>query len=172
VIEGVAGPESANNAATAGGFVPLFTLGIPTNAVMALILGALMIHGLQPGPMLLRQHPEVFWGTVVSMYIGNIMLLILNLPLIGLWVRVLRIPYRILFPFIFFFCIIALPTLMYIAVSSGRSLISSRIRISDSWPFRNPRIIYNSNPLKFFQRKVISEKQRPICLQPSDVSMH
>jgi putative tricarboxylic transport membrane protein len=106
VIEGVAGPESANNSATAGGFVPLFTLGIPTNAVMALILGALMIHGLQPGPMLLGKHPEVFWGTVVSMYIGNVMLLILNIPLIGLWVRVLRIPYRILFPFILFFCVI------------------------------------------------------------------
>lgn len=106
VIEGVAGPESANNSATAGGFVPLFTLGIPTNAVMALILGALMIHGLQPGPMLLGKHPEVFWGTIVSMYIGNVVLLILNIPLIGLWVRVLRIPYRILFPFILFFCIL------------------------------------------------------------------
>lgn len=106
VIEGVAGPESANNSATAGAFIPLFTLGIPSNAVMALLLGALMIHGLQPGPMLLRQNPEVFWGTVVSMYIGNVMLLVLNLPLIGLWVKVLKIPPRVLFPFIFFFCII------------------------------------------------------------------
>jgi putative tricarboxylic transport membrane protein len=105
-IEGVAGPESANNSATAGGFVPLFILGIPTNAVMALILGALMIHNLQPGPMLLRQHPQVFWGTILSMYIGNVMLLVLNLPLIGLWIKVLKIPYRILFPFIFLFCII------------------------------------------------------------------
>jgi putative tricarboxylic transport membrane protein len=106
VIEGVAAPESANNSATAGAFIPLFTLGIPSNAVMALLLGALMIHGLQPGPMLLRQNPEVFWGTVVSMYIGNVMLLVLNLPLIGLWIKVLKIPSRILFPFIFFFCII------------------------------------------------------------------
>jgi putative tricarboxylic transport membrane protein len=106
VIQGVAGPESANNSATAGAFIPLFTLGIPSNAVMALRLGALMIHGLQPGPMLLRQNPEIFWGTVVSMYIGNAMLLVLNLPLIGLWVKVLKIPPRILFPFIFLFCII------------------------------------------------------------------
>lgn len=106
VIEGVAAPEAANNSATAGAFIPLFTLGIPSNAVMALLLGALMIHGLQPGPMLLRQNPEIFWGTVVSMYIGNVMLLVLNLPLIGLWVKVLKIPPRILFPFIFFFCII------------------------------------------------------------------
>ncbi len=106
VIEGVAGPESANNSATAGAFIPLFTLGIPSNAVMALLLGALMIHGVQPGPMLLRQHPEIFWGTVVSMYIGNALLLVLNLPLIGLWVKVVKIPPRILFPFIFFFCII------------------------------------------------------------------
>jgi len=106
VIEGVAGPESANNSATAGAFIPLFTLGIPSNAVTALLLGALMIHGMQPGPMLLRQNPEIFWGTIISMYIGNVMLLILNLPLIGLWVKVLKIPPRILFPFIFFFCII------------------------------------------------------------------
>jgi putative tricarboxylic transport membrane protein len=106
VIEGVAAPEAANNSATAGAFIPLFALGIPSNAVTALLLGALMIHGLRPGPMLLRQHPEIFWGTVVSMYIGNLMLLVLNLPLIGLWVKVLKIPPRILFPFIFFFCIV------------------------------------------------------------------
>jgi len=106
VIEGVAGPESANNSATSGAFIPLFVLGIPSNAVMALLLGALMIHGLQPGPLLIKENPEVFWGTIVSMYIGNVMLLILNLPLIGLWVKVLKIPYRILFPLILFFCVI------------------------------------------------------------------
>jgi putative tricarboxylic transport membrane protein len=105
-IEGVAGPESANNSATSGAFIPLFVLGIPSNAVMALLLGALMIHGLQPGPLLIKENPEVFWGTVMSMYIGNVMLLILNLPLIGLWVRVLKVPYRILFPLILFFCVI------------------------------------------------------------------
>jgi putative tricarboxylic transport membrane protein len=105
-IAGVAGPESANNAATSGAFIPLLTLGIPSNAVMALLLGALMIHGVQPGPLLFKQHPDVFWGIIASMYIGNIFLLILNLPLIGLWVKMLKIPYRILFPFILFFCII------------------------------------------------------------------
>jgi len=105
-IEGVAGPESANNSATGGSFIPLLTLGIPTNGVMALMLGALVLHGLQPGPLLMREHPEVFWGTVTSMYVGNVMLLVLNLPLIGLWVQVLKIPYPILFPLILLFCLI------------------------------------------------------------------
>jgi len=106
MIEGVAGPESANNSAVSGGFIPLFTLGIPSNAIMALLLGAMLIHGLQPGPMLLSEHPEMFWGVVASMYVGNVMLLALNLPLIGLWVQVLRVPYRILFPLILVFCLI------------------------------------------------------------------
>jgi putative tricarboxylic transport membrane protein len=106
VIEGVAAPESANNSATAGAFIPLFTLGIPSNAVTALLLGALMIHGVQPGPMLFHRNPEVFWGTVVSMYLGNAMLVLLNLPLIGMWVKLLKIPSRVLSPLIIFFCII------------------------------------------------------------------
>jgi putative tricarboxylic transport membrane protein len=106
VVEGVAGPEAANNAATGGAFIPLFVLGIPSNVAMALLLGALMIHGLQPGPLLLQQHPEIFWGTVASMYIGNAMLLVLNLPLIGLWVKLLKVPYKILFPMILLFCLI------------------------------------------------------------------
>jgi putative tricarboxylic transport membrane protein len=105
-IEGVAGPESANNSATAGAFVPLFTLGIPANIVMALLFGALVIHGMRPGPFLLKDHPGLFWGVISSMYIGNVMLLVLNLPLIPLWVQVLKIPYRILFPLILLFCII------------------------------------------------------------------
>jgi len=106
VIEGVAGPESANNSATSGAFIPLFTLGIPSNAVMALLLGALMIHGLQPGPLLIKEHPDIFWGTVASMYIGNVLLLVLNLPLIGLWVKLVKVPYRLLFPLILFCCVI------------------------------------------------------------------
>jgi len=105
-IEGVAGPESANNAASSGAFIPLFALGIPSNPVMALLLGALMIHGVQPGPLLIKEHPEIFWGTIMSMYIGNVLLVILNLPLIGLWVKLLKIPYRILSPLILFFCVI------------------------------------------------------------------
>ncbi len=105
-IEGVAGPETANNAATAGGFVPLLTLGIPTNSVLALLLAALMLHGVTPGPLLLLKWPDVFWGVVASMYIGNIMLLVLNLPLIGLFVQLLRIPYAILSPLIIMFVLL------------------------------------------------------------------
>ena len=105
-IEGVAGPESANNAAAGGAFIPLLTLGIPANAVMAILLGALMIHGLQPGPLLVKQAPDVFWGFITSMYIGNAMLLVLNLPLIPMWARLLRVPYDVLFPFILLFCLI------------------------------------------------------------------
>ncbi|OGL19607.1 MAG: transporter [Candidatus Rokubacteria bacterium RIFCSPLOWO2_12_FULL_71_22] len=97
-IEGVAGPEAANNAAVAGSMIPLLSLGLPSNAVTALLLGALVIHGVQPGPMLMTQHPDIFWGVIASLYVGNVMLLVLNLPLISLWVQLLRIPYRILFP--------------------------------------------------------------------------
>ncbi len=105
-IEGVAGPETANNAGAGGAFIPLLTLGLPSNAVMAILLGTMLIHGMQPGPMLIKQHPDVFWGAVTSMYIGNAMLLVLNLPLIGLWVKILKIPYRFLFPLILFFCLV------------------------------------------------------------------
>lgn len=105
-IEGVAGPETANNAATGGAFIPLLALGIPPNVVMALLLGALLIHGIAPGPLFVKQHPDVFLGTIASMYIGNGMLLFMNLPLIGIWVRVLKVPFRILFPLILLFCLI------------------------------------------------------------------
>jgi putative tricarboxylic transport membrane protein len=105
-IQGVAGPEAANNSAASGNFIPLLTLGIPCNAVMAILLGALMIHGLQPGPLLMTKAPDLFWGTIVSMYIGNAMLLVLNLPLIGLWVKVLKVPYYLLYPLIILFCLI------------------------------------------------------------------
>jgi putative tricarboxylic transport membrane protein len=105
-IEGVAGPESANNAAAGGAFIPLMTLGIPPNVVMALLLGAFIIHGAQPGPLMMTQNPGLFWGIVASMYIGNVMLLVLNLPLIGMWVQLLRLPYNVLFPLILLFTII------------------------------------------------------------------
>jgi putative tricarboxylic transport membrane protein len=105
-IEGVAGPETANNAGAGGAFIPLLTLGIPANAIMAILMGALMIHGLQPGPMLIDNAPDVFWGTITSMYIGNVMLLVLNLPLIPLWVKVLKVPYYLLYPLILLFCLI------------------------------------------------------------------
>jgi len=112
-IEGVAGPEAANNANVAAHYVPLLTFGIPTTVVMAIILGALMIHGITPGPVFIRDHPNVFWGLIASMYLGNAMLLVLNLPLIGLWVRILSIPYRILFPLILLFCLIGVYSLNY-----------------------------------------------------------
>jgi putative tricarboxylic transport membrane protein len=115
-IEGVAGPESANNSATGGAFIPLFTLGIPANSVIAILLGAFMIHGIQPGPMLISKYPDLFWGTIMSMYLGNIMLLILNLPLIGLWVKVLQVPYPILFPLILLFCLVGVFSLNYSSV--------------------------------------------------------
>lgn len=102
-IEGVTAPEAANNAAAQTAFVPTLSLGIPGDAVMALMLGALIIHGIQPGPMLMSQQPDLFWGLIVSFGIGNIMLLVLNLPMIGLWVAILRIPYRVLFPAILVF---------------------------------------------------------------------
>ena len=105
-IEGVAAPEAANNAAAGGAFIPLMTLGIPPNVVMALLLGAFIIHGLQPGPLMITQNPQLFWGIIASMYIGNVMLLVLNLPLIGMWVQLLRLPYNVLFPLILLFTII------------------------------------------------------------------
>jgi putative tricarboxylic transport membrane protein len=105
-IEGVAGPESANNSACAGSLIPVLTLGIPTNAAVAILMGALIIHGVTPGPLLIKSHPQIFWGTIASMYVGNVMLLALNLPLIGIWVKVLKVPYGILFPLIFLFCFV------------------------------------------------------------------
>ena len=105
-IEGVAAPESANNAAASSSFIPLLTLGIPGNASIAMIFVALMIHGIRPGPLLLQEHPDLFWGVVASMYIGNAMLLALNLPLIGMWVRLLKVPYNYLAAGVLIFCII------------------------------------------------------------------
>ena len=116
VIEGVASPEAANNSATAGAYIPLLTLGIPSNVVMAILLGAMMIHGITPGPNLINEHPQVFWGVIISMYIGNAMLLVLNLPLVGLWVQVLRVPYGLLFPLILLFCLIGAYSLNFAAM--------------------------------------------------------
>jgi len=105
-IEGVAGPETANNAGTMGAMVPLLTLGIPSNVAMALLLAALMIHGTPPGPLLIQNHPDLFWGILASMFIGNLFLLLLNLPLIGIWVKILKVPYKVLSPLIIVFCLI------------------------------------------------------------------
>jgi len=107
-IEGVAGPESANNAGAQTAFIPLLTLGIPPNAVMALMVGAMTIHGIIPGPQVMTKNPDLFWGMIASMWLGNLMLLIINLPLIGLWVRLLKVPYRMMFPAIMIFCCIGI----------------------------------------------------------------
>ncbi len=103
-VEGVAGPESANNAGAQTSFIPMLTLGIPGNAVMALMIGALMIHGIQPGPQIMSERPTLFWGMIASMWIGNLMLVIINLPLIGMWVQLLKVPYRFLYLSILLFC--------------------------------------------------------------------
>ncbi len=110
-IRGVAGPESANNAGAQTSFIPMLTLGIPPNAVMALMVGAMTIKGIQPGPQVMTSNPELFWGLIASMWVGNAMLVILNLPLIGIWIKLLTVPYRFLFPAIVVFCSIGLYTL-------------------------------------------------------------
>jgi TctA family transporter len=103
-IQGVAGPESANNAGAQTSFIPLLTLGIPENAVMALMVGAMTIHNIQPGPQVMTSNPSLFWGLIASMWVGNLMLVVLNLPLIGMWIKLLQVPYRILYPAILLFC--------------------------------------------------------------------
>jgi TctA family transporter len=109
-IEGVAAPESANNAGAQTSFIPMLTLGIPGNAVMALMIGALTIHGIQPGPQIMTERPQLFWGMIASMWIGNLMLVIINLPLIGMWVQLLKVPYRFLYLAILLFCAIGVYT--------------------------------------------------------------
>jgi putative tricarboxylic transport membrane protein len=173
-IRGVAGPETANNAAAQGNFIPLLTMGIPCNAVIAILIGALMIHGVIPGPRLLADHPQVFWGVVGSMYTGNAMLLLLNLPLIGIWVKFLKIPYTILFPFIFLFCLIGAYTVgnniqdLYIMILFG--LLGYLMKKYGYEPaplvlafvlapmfenaFRQSLIMSDSNPIIFFTHPI------------------
>ena len=109
-IQGVAGPEAANNAGAQSSFIPLLTLGIPENAVMAMMVGAMTIHNIQPGPQVMTSNPGLFWGLIASMWVGNLMLVVLNLPLIGIWIRLLTVPYRLLYPAILLFCAIGVYT--------------------------------------------------------------
>ena len=124
-VAGVAGPESANNAATSGAFVPMLALGVPSGPIPAVMLAALMVHGVSPGPLLIQQSPALFWGFIASMYVGNLMLLILNLPLVGLFVNVLRVPYGFLYPAIVVFCVLGVYAVngsmvdVWIAVTMG-----------------------------------------------------
>jgi len=110
-IQGVAGPESANNAGAQSSFIPLLTLGIPENAVMALMVGAMTIHNIQPGPQVMTSNPSLFWGLIASMWVGNLMLVVLNLPMIGIWIKLLQVPYRVLYPAILLFCSIGVYTI-------------------------------------------------------------
>jgi TctA family transporter len=110
-IEGIAAPESANNAGAQTSFIPMLTLGIPSNAVMAMMVGALIIQGIQPGPSVISENPTLFWGLIVSMWIGNLMLVILNLPLVGVWARLATIPYHFLYPAILMFCCVGVYSL-------------------------------------------------------------
>jgi TctA family transporter len=120
-IQGVAGPESANNAGAQTSFIPLLTLGIPENAVMALMVGAMTIHNIQPGPQVMTSNPALFWGLIASMWIGNLMLVVLNLPLIGIWVQLLKVPYRILYPAILVFCSIGIYTISNASFDVGQT---------------------------------------------------
>ena len=117
-VEGVAGPESANNAGAQTSFIPMLTLGIPANALMALMMGAMQIYGVAPSPRFISEQPALFWGVICSMWVGNVMLLVINLPLIGLWVQMLRLPYRLLLPTILLFCCIGVYSLNTSATSS------------------------------------------------------
>ena len=118
-IEGVAGPESANNSATSGAFVPMLALGVPSGPIPAVMIAAMMVHGISPGPLLITQQPELFWGFIASMYVGNVVLLILNLPLVGIFVNVLRVPYPLLYPAILIFCVLGVYAVNGSAVDVG-----------------------------------------------------
>jgi TctA family transporter len=137
-IEGVAGPESANNAGAQTSFIPLLTLGIPPNAVMALMIGAMTLHGITPGPQVMNERPELFWGVIASMWVGNFMLVILNLPLIGVWVRLLTVPYRWLYPAILLFCCIGVYSInsssVDVLLTAGFGLLGFLLRKLDCEP--------------------------------------
>jgi putative tricarboxylic transport membrane protein len=123
VIEGVAAPESANNAGAQAAFIPLMTLGIPSNVVSAVLFAGLLMHNIEPGPLMLKEHPDMFWGIITSMYVGNAMLVILNLPLIGIWIKFLKIPFNRLFVIILIFCIIGVYSLESSTFSIGVMIV-------------------------------------------------
>jgi putative tricarboxylic transport membrane protein len=134
-VAGVAGPESANNSATTGAFVPMLALGLPSGAVPAIMLAAMMVHGVSPGPMLMQDHPELFWGVIASMYVGNVVLLILNLPFVGLFVNILRIPYSYLYPAVLGFATIGVyavnNSVVDVWIMAGAGLIGYALRKLD-----------------------------------------
>jgi putative tricarboxylic transport membrane protein len=137
-IEGIAGPESANNAAALTHFIPMLTLGIPAGAAMAVMLAAMLIHGIQPGPEVMTKHPDLFWGLIASMWIGNMMLLVLNLPLVGMWVRLLAVPYRFVYPIVFVCCCIGVYSVANssfdIVLAAGFGVLGVVFRMLDCSP--------------------------------------
>jgi len=173
-IEGVAGPEAANNAGAQTSFIPMLTLGIPSNAVMALMLGAMMIQGIAPGPQVIDKLPQLFWGMIASMWMGNIMLLVINLPLIGIWVRMLTMPYQMLYPAILLFCCIGAYSINYSSVdvlsTAGFGLLGYIFYILDCEPaplllgfilgpmmeesLRRAMLISQGDPTVFFTRPI------------------
>lgn len=173
-IEGVAAPEAANNAGAQTSFIPMLTLGIPPNAVMALMIGAMMIHGIAPGPQVMTQRPELFWGLVSSMWVGNLLLVVLNLPLIGVWVRLLTVPYRLLYPAILLFCCIGVYSLSNkqfdVLLTAGFGLAGYLFLKLDCEPaplllgfilgpmmeeyLRRAMIIYRGDPTVFFTQPI------------------
>jgi len=173
-IRGVAGPETANNAAVQAAFIPMLSMGIPCNVVIAILISALMIHGVPPGPRLMEDHPQLFWGVIGSMYIGNFMLLVLNLPLISMWVKLLKVPYSYLFPFIFLFCLIGAYTVgnniqdVYVMILFGMAGFLMKKFGYEPAPivlafvlgpmfenaFRQSLILSRGNPMIFFSRPI------------------
>jgi putative tricarboxylic transport membrane protein len=173
-IEGVAGPESANNAAAQTAFIPLLTLGIPSNGIMALLMAAMMIQGINPGPDVITAQPQLFWGLVVSMLVGNVMLVVINLPLIGIWIKLLKVPYTILFPLILIVCCVGVYTLnsstFEVLLMAGFAVFGYVMRKAgiEGAPFllglilaplmeehlRRAMIISFGDPMVFFQRPI------------------
>jgi putative tricarboxylic transport membrane protein len=173
-VEGVAGPESANNAAAQTSFVPLLTMGIPTSATMALMIGALTLHGIAPGPMVISRQPDLFWGLIASMFIGNLMLVIINLPMIGIWVKLLSVPYRLLYLIILVICAIGVFSVnnsaFDIYMTVGFTLLGYILRKLNAEPapllmgfvlgpmleenFRRSLITAHGNAMVFFERPI------------------
>jgi len=173
-IEGVAGPESANNAGAQTSFIPMLTLGIPGNAVMALMVGAITIQGIAPGPQVITERPDLFWGLIASMWTGNLMLVVLNLPLIGIWIRLLTVPYRVLYPAVLLFCCIGVYSInnspFDVALAAGFGVLGSIFVKIDCEPaplmlafilgpmmeenFRRAMILSHGNPAIFFTQPI------------------
>jgi TctA family transporter len=173
-IEGVAGPESANNAGAQTSFIPMLTLGIPGNAVMALMVGAITIQGIAPGPQVITERPDLFWGLIASMWTGNLMLVVLNLPLIGIWIRLLTVPYRVLYPAVLLFCCIGVYSInnspFDVALAAGFGVLGIIFSKIDCEPaplmlafilgpmmeenFRRAMILSHGNPAIFFIRPI------------------